>query len=233
MKAIQFTVGLLLSTVGTLSAFTVTTNNIGCGTALFSTTEGTPAPAAASAPAAPATAASTAAAPVENNQPKYGKELEMPDTYVRCGRCQTSYALKVEDLGQGKGRRVECPLCTHSWFQSRDRLFTLNQGLELIPLPKTQLDRIESNLKKGRDPDYIGDTKFFVGNLDFGVVEEDLRALFAEKGEVGDVALITGPDGRSKGFAFITMMDKEVKDTCLELDGYELKGRNINVKIPN
>ena len=45
-----------------------------------------------------------AATPTENNQAKYGKELELPETYVRCGRCATSYAIAATDLGTGKGR---------------------------------------------------------------------------------------------------------------------------------
>lgn len=129
--------------------------------------------------------------------------------------------------------RVECSVCSHSWFQSRDRLFSLNEGRELVPMPQVDLDRIASNIAKGRDPDFIGDTKFFVGNLDFGVQENDIRELFAEVGEVGDVSLVTGPDGRSRGFAFVTMMDESVKDACLELDGKDLNGRSINVKLPN
>ena len=100
-------------------------------------------------------------------------------------------------------------------------------------MPKAVLDRIASNIEKGRDPDFIGDTKFFVGNLDFGVGEDDIRELFAEVGEVGDVSLVTGPDGRSRGFAFVTMMDESVKDACLKLDGKDLSGRSINVKLPN
>ena len=64
-------------------------------------------PAVAAVPAAPADPAAPAvpaAAPDVNNQPKYGKELELPGTYVRCGRCATSYAIGAGDLGTGKGR---------------------------------------------------------------------------------------------------------------------------------
>lgn len=175
---------------------------------------------------------STAEGATESNQGKYGKELALPDTYVRCGRCATSFALTDSDLGEGKGSRVQCSVCGHNWFQSRDRLFNLNEGRELVPMPEVELDRISSNIAKGRDPDYIGDTKFFVGNLDFAVEDNDIREMFAAKGEVGDVSLVRGPDGRSKGFAFVTMMDPEVLDECLKLDGYELKGRAINVKEP-
>jgi len=244
MKTIQFQIVALISSIAAISAFTCT-NTVGRSTALFSSTEAVPdatpapvpEPAAPAAPAVPEATAVAAPAPdsasTENKQPKYGKELDLPGTYVRCGRCATSFALTLDELGNGKGLRVECSVCGHSWFQSRDRLFNLNEGRELVPLPQVELDRIASNIAKGRDPDFVGDTKFFVGNLDFGVEESDIREIFADIGEVGDVALVTGPDGRSRGFAFVTMMDEEVKDKCLELDGLELKGRNINVKIPN
>lgn len=47
---------------------------------------------------------SEAPAATENNQAKYGKDLDLPGTYVRCGRCATSYAIAATDLGTGKGR---------------------------------------------------------------------------------------------------------------------------------
>lgn len=98
--------------------------------ALFSeapaSTDSSPAPApAAAAPIAstdsspaPATDASTATAtkadianPPVTNQPKYGKELDLPGTYVRCGRCATSYAIAADDLGTGPGRYVLIMSC--------------------------------------------------------------------------------------------------------------------------
>jgi len=111
-----------------------------------------PAPAEASPPAtesAPAASAPAAAAKTEgpsNNQAAYGKTKDMPGTYVRCGRCATSYALAADDLGTGKGLRIGCGLCGHSWFQTPERLFTLNSGHELVPLPQTEVTRINSNI---------------------------------------------------------------------------------------
>jgi len=238
---------LFLTLISSASGFNVITpRNVGAQTvsSLFSSVPETPSPAstessapapAAPAPAIPAAAAVPAAAPEVNNQPKYGKELELPGTYVRCGRCATSYAIGAGDLGTGKGRRVECALCGHSWFQTPDRLFTLNDGHELIPLPKTDVERINSNVDAGRDPDFMGNAKFYVGNLDFGVQESNLRDLFAEIGAVGGVSIVSGPDGRSRGFAFVTMMedDDATMKKCMALDGHDLNGRNINVKPPN
>jgi predicted Zn finger-like uncharacterized protein len=170
----------------------------------------------------------------ENNQAEYGKSLPIPDTYVRCGRCATSYALAVSDLGGGKGRRIECSLCSHSWFQTPERLFNINENHELVALPDSDVQRILSNVEAGRDPDYLGKLKFYVGNLDFSVTEDDLRGVFSEVGEVGGVSIVTDNEtGRSRGFAFVTMMDDDVTDKVLKLDQREVNGRSINVKPPN
>ena len=86
MNSIQFSCLLCIALVGSINGFT--TNNVGRvhpSTAIFSTTDTSP-------------------NQTENNQPKYGKELALPDTYVRCGRCATSFAIAAEDLGSGKGR---------------------------------------------------------------------------------------------------------------------------------
>lgn len=234
MKATRVVISVLLHTfflgIKCLSAFTIPLPSpiVSTTTNLYSTTD------SSSSSSTPFQQSQQTSKPVTiSKQPEYGKTLEMPGTYVRCGRCGTSYAIAASDLGDGKGRRVECALCSHSWFQTSERLFTLNNGHELVPLPSTDIDRITSNIKNGRDPDYAGNLKFYVGNLAFTVEEDNLRDLFATIGEVGSVNIITGPDGRSKGFAFVTMIDDSVKNACLELDGKDLMGRNINVKEPN
>lgn len=237
MKNAFLTAVLLLGTASSFSPLgqptRTSTRSTPCR--LYSTAEAetnavSPIPEANSEPVAPAT--SVPPSPV-SNQPKYGVSEALTDTYVRCGRCATSFCLKAEDLGPGKGRRVACSVCDHSWFQTPDRLFNLNDGHELVPLPETDLKRIGLNIKAGRDPDFLGEAKFYVGNLDFSVTEDDLRQVFSEQGDVGGVSLVVGPDGRSRGFAFVTMLEKSSADKCMELDGLDLKGRNINVKPPN
>ena len=47
---------------------------------------------------------STSVGGKNNSQAEYGKSIEMPNTFVRCGRCTASFALRPEDLGNGKGR---------------------------------------------------------------------------------------------------------------------------------
>ena len=41
-----------------------------------------------------------------SKQAEYGVSLDFPDSYAKCGRCQTIYGLTLEDLGdeRSKGR---------------------------------------------------------------------------------------------------------------------------------
>ena len=48
--------------------------------------------------------------------------------YVKCGRCQATFNIDAKDLGKGKGRRIRCSVCEHSWFQAREKIFKLREG---------------------------------------------------------------------------------------------------------
>ncbi len=69
--------------------------------------------------------------------------------------------------------------------------------------------------------------RIYVGNLDYGTGEDALRDLFAEHGEVEEVAIITDRDtGRPRGFAFVTMADDEAGKAAIEVvNGQEVEGR--------
>lgn len=76
-------------------------------------------------------------------------------------------------------------------------------------------------------------TKLFVGNLDWGVVSDDLRSLFAGAGTVLDaVVLMDKMTGRSRGFGFVTMSSEDEANKAVEMfNGSDLKGRKINVNM--
>jgi len=71
----------------------------------------------------------------------------------------------------------------------------------------------------------------YVGNLPYNVVEEDLKEIFEEYGEVSSVKIISDKlTGRSKGFGFVEMDDdQEANKAIEELNNAELSGRNIKV----
>ncbi len=73
--------------------------------------------------------------------------------------------------------------------------------------------------------------KLFVGNLTYGVTEDELRELFAQAGTCESVSIVTDRDtGQSRGFAFVTMASAEDAERAKkQLDGTDLKGRRLRV----
>lgn len=72
--------------------------------------------------------------------------------------------------------------------------------------------------------------KLFVGSLDWNTTEDELKAFFAELGEVEEAIIIKDFQGRSKGFGFVTYADDAAADKAIaELDGKELGKRTIVV----
>jgi RNA recognition motif-containing protein len=71
----------------------------------------------------------------------------------------------------------------------------------------------------------------FVGNLPFSTSESDLRAMFADYGDIESVAIITDRDtGRSRGFGFVELSDNtRAADALRDLDGTDIDGRSIRV----
>jgi cold-inducible RNA-binding protein len=74
-------------------------------------------------------------------------------------------------------------------------------------------------------------SKVFVGNLSFDTAREELERLFAEHGEIVDLAIPTDRlSGRPRGFAFVEFANAEQAAAAIaKLDGVELGGRNLRV----
>lgn len=71
----------------------------------------------------------------------------------------------------------------------------------------------------------------FVGNLDFKVTEDAIRALFEPHGTVDRVTLMKDrATGRSRGFAFVEMSDTGEADRAIAaLNETMMEGRALNV----
>ncbi len=77
-----------------------------------------------------------------------------------------------------------------------------------------------------------GGSRLFVGNLDFGTDEQELRDLFKEKGfTVVEASLVKDRDtGRSRGFAFVELAKPDEAAKAIEtLDGTEFNGRDLRI----
>jgi RNA recognition motif-containing protein len=77
------------------------------------------------------------------------------------------------------------------------------------------------------------ESKLYVGNLPYDVTEDDLRGLFAQAGEVKEVALITDrATGRSKGFGFVEMATQADAEKAIQtLNNHDLGGRALKVTM--
>lgn len=71
----------------------------------------------------------------------------------------------------------------------------------------------------------------YVGNINYSLGEAEIQKIFEVLGAVESVKIIRDKrTGRSKGFAFIEMLDKkEAMEAIKTLDGKELAGRNLRV----
>jgi len=72
--------------------------------------------------------------------------------------------------------------------------------------------------------------KIYVGNLPFSATDADVRALFAQHGNVTSVSLPTDREtGRPRGFGFVEMSDADAGKAIASLNGYTMGGRPLRV----
>ena len=71
----------------------------------------------------------------------------------------------------------------------------------------------------------------YVGNLSWGLKDQDLANLFAPYGEVSSAKIVMDKfTQRSKGFGFVEMPnDEQAQAAIAQLNGSEIEGRNLVV----
>ena len=70
----------------------------------------------------------------------------------------------------------------------------------------------------------------YVGNLSYGVSDDQLREVFEAYGTVSSAKVIQDKySGRSKGFGFVEMDDQSAAKAIEALEGHELEGRPLKV----
>lgn len=68
-------------------------------------------------------------------------------------------------------------------------------------------------------------SKLYVGNLNYGVTNEQLQELFAQHGEVKQVNVIEG-----KGFGFVEMNSPQDAEKAMDaLNGSDFEGRTMKI----
>jgi RNA recognition motif-containing protein len=74
----------------------------------------------------------------------------------------------------------------------------------------------------------------YVGNLPFDISVEEVESVFADNGAgpVVRVHLPTGPDGRARGFGFVTLGSGDAANQAISaLRNLEIKGRRLTVNL--
>ncbi|KAF9689662.1 hypothetical protein SADUNF_Sadunf01G0115500 [Salix dunnii] len=125
------------------------------------------------------------------------------------------------------------PLITHSFPQSsltqnhrrsKNLCFQLCSTVQEVTVETTPEEEEiqEANLKR----------KLFVVNLPWSFSVVDIKDLFGQCGTVSDVEIIKQKNGRSRGFAFVTMTTGEEAQAAIDkFDSLEVSGRIIRVEF--
>ncbi len=73
--------------------------------------------------------------------------------------------------------------------------------------------------------------KIFVGNLAWGVSDDELKNTFSEFGDITDAVVIKDRfTKRSKGFGFVEFADAAAAEKAIqEMNGKEVSGRELKV----
>jgi len=71
----------------------------------------------------------------------------------------------------------------------------------------------------------------YVGNLSYGMSEDELREAFSAYGDVSSVKILSDREtGRSRGFGFVEMPNQSEGETAIaQLNGKDLGGRSLRV----
>jgi RNA recognition motif-containing protein len=71
----------------------------------------------------------------------------------------------------------------------------------------------------------------YVGNLSYGMSEDELREAFAAYGDVASVKILSDREtGRSRGFGFVEMPNQSEGEAAVaQLNGKDVGGRSLRV----
>jgi RNA recognition motif-containing protein len=71
----------------------------------------------------------------------------------------------------------------------------------------------------------------YVGNLSYGMSEDELREAFGAFGEVSSVKILMDREtGRSRGFGFVEMPNRNEAETAIaQLNGKDVGGRALRI----
>ncbi|KAL8539915.1 hypothetical protein ACS0TY_001501 [Phlomoides rotata] len=111
--------------------------------------------------------------------------------------------------------------------------FQLHSTVESLTVEEEEEQEGEGDEEEEGNPGNTNSKKkLFVLNLPWSFSVADIKNVFSECGSVADVEIIKQKNGKSRGFAFVTMSSGEEAQLAIEkFDSYELAGRIIRVQF--
>ncbi|XP_028802882.1 33 kDa ribonucleoprotein, chloroplastic-like [Neltuma alba] len=142
--------------------------------------------------------------------------LESGLTVLGSFRCSNKYSLSAKSFDSIKlkvstslypiSHSCVVPSILSSIDSSRRLCFELCSALQEAVTEEKPGQTQENNIKK----------KLYVFNLPWSLSVVDIKNLFGQCGTVTDVEIIKNKDGKSRGFAFVTMASGEESQTAID-----------------
>ena len=162
---------------------------------------------------------------------------DVEELFSRCGTVKDVSIPRRKDSPDSRG----FAFIEMSTKEEMERAVEELDGLELggrpiqarVSLAKDKLPSKAGKEKAQRRPRGPEGPKIYVGNLPYGVAEDDLKELFAEHGDVVNVYLVKDDDGKDRGFGFVTMGSEEAVTVAVSnIDGTFFQGRRLAARRP-
>merc|ERR1719167_519591 len=78
--------------------------------------------------------------------------------------------------------------------------------------------------------DEVADKKIFIGGLNYETDDKGLREYFCRYGDLADYIVMKTPDGRSRGFGFVTFESSDAMENALAAAPHTIDGRTVELK---
>eukprot|EP01065_Artemidia_motanka_P023756 TRINITY_DN2841_c0_g2_i1.p1 TRINITY_DN2841_c0_g2~~TRINITY_DN2841_c0_g2_i1.p1 ORF type:complete len:599 (+),score=218.77 TRINITY_DN2841_c0_g2_i1:126-1799(+) len=139
--------------------------------------------------------------------PRTCSQEQLTQIMAQYGTVDEICVLKDKTTGQGKG----CAFVVYSNRSEAEAAIKGLNGVYVIP-PMTnpmQVSHADGELEE-KEP------KLFVGMVPYKSSEDDIRAVFGHYGEIAEVALLRGPNGQSRGCAFVKYVSMESAQAAVQ-----------------
>ncbi len=151
---------------------------------------------------------------------------------AKCPHCKGVFTYSMKKLREKHGRDAQPQKYCHKTCREAAAAECKAESQKRKAAAEKEREEKKQMAKNQKPESETGNKKkLFVGNLSWGIDDDDLRDAFSPYGEVTKAKVITDRNtGCSRGFGFVTFANSKDADAAqTAMDGTELDGREINV----